>query len=78
MGRHRQGDGEGRQGQGNGEASRRYGPREAHRYGHLENRREKAERLANEATKRISELERQVAVSRRVAQSAINLLRPMP
>jgi hypothetical protein len=52
------------------------GHSDRHHFGRLETKREKRERLMLEAQKRIVELERQVAVSRRVALTVINLLAP--
>jgi hypothetical protein len=67
----------GRQSEGNGKATLRMGPRETHRYGRpLESKKEKREREISEAKKKIAELEHTVSVSRRVAASAIALLRP--
>ena len=66
----------GKRNQGNGEERLKPGHTDTHRYGHLENKREKRERLMREAEKKIAALEHRVAVTEKAAAAAINLLRP--
>jgi hypothetical protein len=67
----------GKRGQRNGEKQRLMpGHSDRHFFGHLENKREKRERLMREADKKIAELQHRVAVSQQAAQAAINLLKP--